>query len=117
MVFSKDGSGYRLNSQLDLSRFSGVLDLDAATGTLLVRTKGEMFARWGLFVPDSAKYTPLGSAGAYGFFLDPKFRKYLEGVRDKSVEVRKGEPDSAANPSQPIRSETNQRSAVACSGR
>lgn len=95
LVFSQDGASYKLSRQLDLSRFSGVLDLDPASGTLLVRTKGDMFAKWGLFVPGSGKYTPLGSAGAYGFFLDPKFRKYLERVREKGIEVEKGEPGGA----------------------
>jgi hypothetical protein len=117
LVFSQDGPGYKLSGQLDLSRFNSVLDLDPATGTLLVRTKGEMFAKWGLFVPDSGKYTSLGSAGAYGFFLDPRFCKYLEGVRAKGVEVEKGEPDGAANRSQPVSAETNRVSAAAGSGR
>jgi len=78
LVFSEDGSGYRLTSQLDLSRFSGVLDVDPATGMLLVRTKGEMFARWGLFNPETGKYESLGPAEAYGFFLDPGFAKYVK---------------------------------------
>jgi len=117
LVFSQDGTGYKLSRQLDLSRFNSVLDLDPATGTLLVRTKGDMSSKWGLFVPDSGKYTSLGSAGAYGFFLDPKFRAYLEGVRDKGVEGQKGEIDSPANRSRPIRAEANQASAAAGSGR
>jgi hypothetical protein len=117
LVFSQDSPGYKLSRQLDLSRFNSVLDLDPATGTLLVRTKGDMFAKWGLFVPDSGKYTSLGSAGAYGFFLDPKFRAYLEGVRDKGVEVEKGEPDRAANRGQPVRPQANQTPTAAGSGR
>ena len=116
LVFSQDGPGYKLSRQLDLSRFNSVVDLDPATGALLVRTKGEMFTKWGLFEPDSGKYTSFGSAGAYGFFLDPKFRKYLEGVRDKGVEVQKGEPDGAANRSQPAGQETNRASPAAGSG-
>ncbi len=116
LVFSQDGPGYRLSGQLDLSRFNSVLDLDPATGTLLVRTKGELFAKWGLFVPDPGKYTSLGSAGAYGFFLDPRFCKYLKGVAKKGVEMEKGEPDGAANRSQPAGPETNRAPPVAGSG-
>jgi hypothetical protein len=78
LVFSKDGSTYRLTGQLDLSRFNSVLDLDPVTGILLVRGKGDMFAEWGLFYPDSRKYVSLGAAGPHGFFMDPAFSKYLE---------------------------------------
>jgi hypothetical protein len=78
LVFSQDGSTYRLTGQLDLSRFSGVLDLDPVTGMLLVRGKGDMFAEWGLFDPENRKYVSLGAAGAHGFFMDPAFSKYLE---------------------------------------
>jgi hypothetical protein len=48
-----------------------------STGTLLVRGKGEMFAKWGLFDPKTGTHTSLGSAGAHGFLLDPEFAKYL----------------------------------------
>jgi hypothetical protein len=78
LVFCQDGSTYRLTAQLDLSRFNGVLDLDPVTGMLLVRGKGDMFAKWGLFDPENRKYVSLGAAGAHGFFVAPAFSKYLE---------------------------------------
>lgn len=117
LVFSPNGTGYKLSGQLDLSRFDGVLDLDPATGTLLVRTKGDMFAKWGLFVPGTGKYTSLGLAGAYGFFLDPMFCKYLEGVAKKGLDVMKREPSGAANRGQPVGPQTSRTPAAAGPGR
>lgn len=77
LIFSEDSSGYSLAKQLDLSRFVGVLDVDPATGMMLVRAKGEMFASWGQFDPKTGKYKSLGHAGAHGLFLDCEFSKYL----------------------------------------
>jgi hypothetical protein len=78
LVFSEDGSSYRLVGQLNLSRFNCVLDLDPTTGMLLVRGKGDLFARWGLFDAKTGTYKSLGEAGANGLFLDPGFSKYLK---------------------------------------
>jgi len=78
LIFSKSGSSYNITSQLDLSRFGGVLDVDPATGLLLVIGGEDILAKWGLLDPKTGKYKSLGFARENGFFLDPGFSKYLE---------------------------------------
>ena len=77
LAFGHREPGYELTRQLDLSRFTGVLDMDPVSGMLLVRGKGEIFADWGLFDPRTGKYKSLGRAGAHGLFLDCQFSNYL----------------------------------------
>jgi len=78
LVYSGNGFGYGLIRQLDISRYDSVLDVDPTTGILLVRTKGEISAEWGLFDPETGKYKSLGRARAFGFFLDPTFAEYVK---------------------------------------
>jgi hypothetical protein len=78
LIFSEGGSSYKLTGQLDLSRFGGVLDVDPATGLLLVIGQEDILAKWGLFDPKTGNYKSLGFAKEHGFFLDPEFSKYLE---------------------------------------
>jgi hypothetical protein len=78
LVYSDIGHGYELVRQVDLTRFSGLLDVDPTSESWLVRTRGEIFARWGLFNPDTGKFKSLGLAGAHGLFLDCGFAGYLK---------------------------------------
>ena len=77
LVYSPADSGYRMTRQINLSRFGGVFDMDPETGTLLVRTKADMFPKWGLLDPATQQYKSLGYAKAWGFFLDPQLAKGL----------------------------------------
>lgn len=78
LFFSEEVPTWKLTSQLDLSRFNGVLDVDPTSGMLLVQGKGDLFAKWGLFDPGTDNFKSLGHVGAHGFFLDAEFSKYLE---------------------------------------
>lgn len=76
-VYSLDEAPASLVREINLSRFGGVVDMDPATGVLLVNSKGDMFRTWGLYNTENNTYTPLGPERGFGFFLDGRLCKYL----------------------------------------
>jgi hypothetical protein len=79
LTYHRAGATLRLETDIALSQFGGVLDMDTDKRVLLVESRRDKFGRWGLFNLDNSEYTSLGVKRGYGFFLDGTFRKFLEG--------------------------------------
>jgi hypothetical protein len=80
LLLSGDWPRVSVKREIDLSRFGAVVDMDAATGLLLVDGKRDMLRPWGLYDPRSGRYKSLGIARARGLFLRAGFAGYLERV-------------------------------------
>jgi hypothetical protein len=81
LVFSGDEPALHQIKEIDLSRFSDVIDMNVRTGRVLVCSKAEFLRTWGLFDLNTESYESIGQQdGRIGLFLDENLCKHLEGM-------------------------------------
>ncbi len=78
LVYSCKQDPVTEETEIDLSRFGTVLDMDQANSVLLVDSKRDVFRTWGLYYLTTHKYKSLGQVRGRGFFLNQNFAGYLE---------------------------------------